>query len=346
MGTSLNWESALATIEESRRADALRQARKLVTMMNEVKASHEAMASAKALLDSARAGFALPQPGTKASQQLLAAALRQVIASPPVQAELAKHQSMLRLLPPLPRLDEPDAKAFDRKQRRIAASHEITVRPWLAKLASEHQNTERVAGIYSSIRRSLWQWPEFAGLGRGARSILEVVIELARDEAFPWYVPVPAEAVRRLARLADGSYTRSVRELLCLAVTRPARKVVFGGIHDRWNWEGKVDEAQPPQPIAQWVVRYKRGVPWHPKRAAWWINYDLLCETGRVLPAFVFTLRSLSTTYQSRNRRMGARPQGDAYFDRDPEALDELGRHLSLDGPFPPIGLRATLWKR
>ena len=87
----------------------------------------------------------------------------------------------------------------------------------------------QTARTYMNIRRALWSWPEFATLCRRARTILDVVVELARDEAFPWYLPVCAEDVRKLSRQSLRSYIRSVHELDCLAITRPGRVVDLYG---------------------------------------------------------------------------------------------------------------------
>ncbi|MCH8151338.1 MAG: hypothetical protein IH830_03080 [Planctomycetes bacterium] len=138
--------------------------------------------------------------------------------------------------------------------------------------------------MYFIIRNSLWSWPEFLGLGPKARLILDIIIELARDEAFPWYVNVQAREVMKLARTNHATMAASVRDLQCLAVTRAARRIKLLGAAAApvWpkrsnNW--RVDANEQLQPIAQWVVRYRRGIPCNANRAAWWINYDLLCRT-------------------------------------------------------------------
>ena len=114
-------------------------------------------------------------------------------------------------------------------------------------------------------------------------SRVKIVIELARDEAFPWYVNVQAREVMRLARLNHASMAMRLRELECFCVTRPARRIRLFDDHagappivlasnlPKWpcpenNWG--VDPNEPLQPIAQWVVRYRRGIPWNAGRAA------------------------------------------------------------------------------
>ena len=99
----------------------------------------------------------------------------------------------------------------------------------------------------------------------------------------------------------------------------------------------RCDEEDHPQ----FVLRYRRGVPWNAKRAAWWINYDLLCATGIVQPMFVFSHESLPQTYGSRNRGMGPRIENvfDAHWRRS------MSRIVSRRGPLPESGLRAPRWK-
>lgn len=220
---------------------------------------------------------------------------------------------------------------------------------WQRRLIAAELEKPRVAGIYLNIRRALWEWEEFARVRIGARTILETVIELARCEAFPWYVAVAAEDVRRIARLAEGSYTRSVRELETLAITRPARLARIARDDGMAAFPGEVDERQPSQPIAQWVIRYRRGIPWHKHRAAWWINYDLLCGTGRALPGFVVSPRTLSKTYGGRNQRMGRPPANWVMSKRGTsaeadDAFAALEEALTINGPLPPPGFRAALW--
>lgn len=200
--------------------------------------------------------------------------------------------------------------------------------------------------LYFRIRRSLWQWREFAGLRRGARTIIEVVIELARDEAFPWYLPVCAEDVRRLARLAEGSYTRSVRELDSIAIVRQARVYQpcdeYGTPLKAWM-HGRLDEvplSPASEDLPQFLLRYQRGIPWNRKRAAWWINYDLLCGTGRVLPMFVMHLSRLPQLYMQRNRSMGRMPHM-----LDADWCRVMGESHSQTGPILEHGLRAPRWR-
>jgi hypothetical protein len=204
-----------------------------------------------------------------------------------------------------------------------------------------HLRFSTITAHVRALRNALWRWEEFASVKPGARRILEVVIELARDEAFPWYLAVPAHEVRRLARLTESSYARCIRQLECLTITRPARVLRVADSTGMPVFPGIIDETTPAAPIAQFVVRYRRGIPWNEKSAAWWINYDLLCATGKVLPSFVMNLRTLSRTYQSRNKLMGRHPkwcfgetEGDGFLTME-EAMARSG---------PPMGLRAALW--
>ncbi len=75
-------------------------------------------------------------------------------------------------------------------------------------------------------------------------------------------------------------------------------------------------------------------------RAAWWINYDLLCRTRRALPCFEVSLNTLDRTYESRNRCIGPHRPG-VHGD---EAFKALERIMARDGPLPKPGLRAALW--
>jgi hypothetical protein len=216
----------------------------------------------------------------------------------------------------------------------------------------EHQLAKpETAETYLKIRRALWNWPEFASVCRRARAILDVVIELAREEAFPWFVPVCAQDVRKLSRLSPSSYIRSVLDLDCLAITRPARVVDVmperGIVEGRGlgTFPGRVDASKPMESIAQWVIRYRRGIPWNSKRAAWWLNYDVLCETGRVLPCFVVSPMTLAKPYQDRNERQGARERFCDPSAPHEQALQRWQRRLSLCGPMPPPGLRAAPWE-
>ncbi|MCH8211422.1 MAG: hypothetical protein IIB99_08615 [Planctomycetes bacterium] len=87
----------------------------------------------------------------------------------------------------------------------------------------------------------------------------------------------------RLARLNHACMAMRLRELECFCVTRPARRIRLFDDHTgappivlasnlpKWpcpenNWG--VDPNEPLQPIAQWVVRYRRGIPWNAGRAA------------------------------------------------------------------------------
>jgi len=336
MGTSTNWLNTMARVEAGRLADSILAARKVLTVERDI---GRTVRDIEARLAAVRAGATLPRPGSGALASLQSAVIRESLRLPQIKAELPKIPASFT---PLPRMDLPDRKALDRLMHGRIAGLECAA-SWRTRLVEQQLDTARVATTYTKIRRALWAWPEFAGLRPGARTILEVVIELARDEAFPWYVPVQAMEVRRLARLTEGSFARSVRELLTLAVTRPGRDVIVSNASAAPLWPWRLDESQPPRPVAQWVVRYRRGIPWHAKRAAWWINYDLLCATGRALPAFAVSVRSLSKTYQSRNRAMGPRPC--THSDREAVTLADMRRAISLNGPFQPLGLRAPLWE-
>lgn len=218
---------------------------------------------------------------------------------------------------------------------------------WAEAHAAATRIDPDVCEIYLRIRTALWNWPEFAGLTRGARAILEAVIELARDERFPWYLPVPAEVVRALARLTEGSFQRSVRELDCLAVTRDAamyRPADHVGADDIAFMEGRLDEVPrdaPSPAISQFVLKYRRGIPWNRKRAAWWINYDLLCETGFMLPMFDANLRRLPVPYVHRNLER-ASAIGEPFSASWVQAQRE---QVSQNGPLMPMGSRAPLWR-
>lgn len=210
---------------------------------------------------------------------------------------------------------------------------------------------------YWRMRRNLWNWPEFRTLKSTALRLLEIVIELAREEAFPWFVNVQAEHVMFLARFDRKTFFDRLRDLEALAITRPARRIHlfdddarrarlpelaiidlprFPSAGNGWG----VIAAEPLEDIPQWVIRYRRGIPGNARRAAWWINYDLLCETQRVLPCFEMSLNTLAPDYKQRNRWFGPREHGEseAKFKR-------MERSLAADGPPPPIGLRAALWE-
>lgn len=251
-------------------------------------------------------------------------------------------QPLPRDWPPLPSPKLPDRAGIERLLQRM---NDDPAHPanWHSRAVTQQMRSLRVRDVYYRLRRALWLWPEFAGLCPGARSILESVIELAREEAFPWYVMVPARQVRAIARLSEKRFSTNVRELECLAISRPARMLDCDDLGPKlpmgklWERDAQADDAPP---MAQWVVRYRRGVPWNAKRAAWWINYDLLCETGRVLPCFTVSPANLSSTYQARNTPMGGIYAG---F-RSEDELAAMNRLLSQRGPLPPIGFRAALW--
>ncbi len=253
----------------------------------------------------------------------------------------------------------PDSRGIDKAGFRKLLERELS-RPdhplnWHKRAVAEALNQPRARHMYFTIRRNLWSWSEFLTLTASARLILEIVIELARDEAFPWYVNVQAREVMRLARLNHASMAMRLRELECFCVTRPARRIRLFDDHTgehpivlaanlpKWpcpenNWG--VDPDEPLQPIAQWVVRYRRGIPWNAGRAAWWINYDLLCCTKRVLSCFEVSLDTLAKPYESRNRRLGTRPG----ITND-DAFRALQRSIAQQGPLPKPGLRAPFWQ-
>ena len=253
----------------------------------------------------------------------------------------------------------PDSRGIDKAGFRRLLDRELS-RPdhplnWHKRAVAEALGRPRARTMYFTMRRNLWSWPEFLGLGPKARLILEIVIELARDEAFPWYVNVQAREVMKLARTNHATMAASVRDLQCLCVTRPARRIrlfddrsgaspiVLAARMPNWpcrenNWG--VDPNEPLQLIPQWVVRYRRGTPWNAGRAAWWINYDLLCSTKRVLSCFEVSLDTLAKPYESRNRRL-ATPSGITSED----AFKALERSIAKQGPLPKPGLRAPFWQ-
>jgi len=237
---------------------------------------------------------------------------------------------------------------------------------WHRRAREEALAEPRVRMMYFRMRSALWAWPEFLRLTNNARRILEVVIELARDEAFPWYVNVQAREIQKLVGLTHASMANRLKELECFAITRETRRMSFytrdpnslmASLHE-WpnksnNW-GLTDNAKI-EAIPQWIVKYRRGIPGNANRAAWWLNYDLLCGTGRVLPCFVMELGTLPKTYEGRNVRMGRRTssrsghpgvlgemrerrKGEDHFQR-------MSRFLSQKGPSPRPGLRAALWE-
>ena len=212
------------------------------------------------------------------------------------------------------------------------------------RLVQQELEKPETAAIYFKLRRALWNWEEFAGVSRATMAILHVIVELARDEAFPWYLAVPAEHTRKLARMSTRHYVRAIHELDTLAITRTARPIRIAGPDGMARFPGTVDEDEALAPIAQWVVRYRHGTPNNRKRAAWWINYDLLCETGCVHRCFIFSPRTLMKTYRSRNRPMGPKPD-DWVLDKTDDAIAALEESLSRAGPMPPPGFRAPLWR-
>jgi len=247
-----------------------------------------------------------------------------------------------------------DAASF-KKLLEINLSNPDNPINWHKQAVAKANKKPRTKQIYYTIRKNLWHWPEFLTLTEKAKIILEIVIELARDEAFPWYVNVQAREIMRLARLNHASMAMRLKELECFAITRPARKIhlytkqqtqdpiVAARNLPDWPTPGNnfnVNLDDPLIPIPQWVVRYRRGIPSNAHRAAWWINYDLLCNTQRVLPCFEVCLDTLAKTYESRNRRLGTRPGI-----TNENAFKALQRTMSKRGPLPTPGLRAVLWE-
>ncbi len=217
--------------------------------------------------------------------------------------------------------------------------------------------TPRVREMYWRMRRNVFHWPEFRPLKANALRLLETVIDLAREEAFPWFVNVQAEHVMFLARFERKTFTDRLRELESLAITRPARRISVLPLRDPEggrridntlglpefpkqanNW--RVRDDQPPEDIPQWVIRYRRGIPHNKRRAAWWINYDLLCETQRVLPCFEVNLQTLAKDYKQRNRWFGP----GEHFESE-AAFKRMEQSLAKGGPIPDFGLRAALWE-
>jgi len=213
--------------------------------------------------------------------------------------------------------------------------------------------TGRVRDIYFNIRRTIWNAPEFGTLAPGARRILEIVIDLAREEAFPWYLRVQAQEVRRLARLSEQKYTLRIHELESFALTRAARIIRLDDGGTSAAWPGTVNAKEPARDLPQWIIRYKRGIPWNKRAAAWWINYDLLCQTGRVLPCFIVSTMTLGKHYFDRRRRFGGKngiTRGSSELSDDPADTPEgwfsrLEAKWALKGPRPPAGLRCALWE-
>lgn len=226
---------------------------------------------------------------------------------------------------------------------------------WHRRAAERALAQPRARRMYFLIRRSLWEWPEFRGLTERARRILETVIELARDEAFPWFLNVQAREIKKLAQLSHESMARRLRELECFVITRPARRL---RLPDEPERESSLDRCtaamrcrsgtrrfvsdanEPLREAPQWVIRYRRGIPRDANRAAWWINCDLLCGTQRVLPCFEVCVGSLAKTYEGRNRAMDVKPGTESKA-----AFLALQRRLARDGPLLPPGLRAAPWE-
>lgn len=247
-----------------------------------------------------------------------------------------------------PQLPDPrgiDSAGFDRLMKLNADSPDHPAN-WHRKALDTDEMRERARNMYVAMRENLWNSNEYFQLREKARIILDIVIELAREERFPWYLNVQAREVMRLARLNHSSMAMRLAELECFAMTRPARRINLGddsAAAPHWpnrdnNWS--VDPESPLEEVSQWVIRYRRGVPRNANRAAWWINYDLLCGTGRVLPCFVVSVNTLAKTYENRNKRMGIVPS----YATD-EGMKSMQRLLAQRGPLPPPGLRAPLWE-
>lgn len=336
MGTLENWWKARVRINEKRLAEAVALARRAEKTWE--RAQREAERGMRLRREAMRpdeprpaeAGFAQVEGMPPESEKGLVELAQAVPESWPAvrQARWPDHVGFAKLL---------------EEMRRSDPNHPLN---WHKRLVDEQLAKPQTRETYFKIRRALWEWEELAGVRRGARAILESVIELARDEAFPWHLNVPAHEVRRVARLAEGSFARSVRELQCLAVTRPARMVKLCTPPDLMpRWPGKVDLNEEAKPMAQWVVLYRQGIPWNKKAAAWWINYDLLTGTGRVMPMFVVGMRTLAKTYLERNGQMGGRlPDPMWALTGEPTGFAVAERNWAQSGPLPPAGLRATLW--
>jgi len=88
----------------------------------------------------------------------------------------------------------PDNRGIDKAGFRRLCERELSrvdhPLNWHKNAVAQALERPRARQMYFVIRKNLWSWPEFLGLGPKARLILEIVIELARDEAFPWYVNV------------------------------------------------------------------------------------------------------------------------------------------------------------
>ena len=111
------------------------------------------------------------------------------------------------------------------------------------KKLAEAKADPQVATIYKKIREALWNWPEFAGLSPGARHILETVIELAREEAFPWFVLVPAKEVRNLARLSHPGFVKCAQEIELLAISREATIFSIRDDNDGPDWDAYMKQS-------------------------------------------------------------------------------------------------------
>ena len=199
-----------------------------------------------------------------------------------------------------------------------------------------------VQQAYFRMRRTLWAWPEFATLRIATRRLLETLLELARDEALPWRMRIASRHLRPLSRMKWRHFIDAVRELEGLIITRPARRLMLGLHQSRLLpvWPARVDESRPAVDIPQWVVRHHR-VCRGSQNGGWWINYDLLCQTQRVLPCFIVSLETLPKGGRQRNARMGRTRPG---LDSE-RALTELERAYAAHGPTPGIGLRCALWQ-
>lgn len=268
----------------------------------------------------------------------------------------------------------PDVRGIDKvgikrllEQTRAHPSHPEN---WHRRAMEKAMAEPRVGTMYFRMRRALWRWPEFLRLTNNARRILEVVIELACDEAFPWYVNVQAREIQKLVGLTHASMANRLKELECFAITRETRRMSLYP-RDRRSLMASLPEwpnprngwgippdamAMPPEPIAQWIVKYRRGIPGNANRAAWWLNYDLLCSTARVFPCFVVELETLPKTYEGRNMKMGRRKSTRSGNPGEPgeagkpwelgeDQFKRMSRILSQKGPMPRSGLRAALWE-
>jgi hypothetical protein len=203
-----------------------------------------------------------------------------------------------------------------------ALSHPDHPRQWHRRAVDAALAQPRARDIYFRMRQSLWSWPEFSALLPNARRILDAVVELARDEAFPWFVNVQADEILRLVCIDRKTFFDRLHDLECFTITRPARRIKLLKFDERDSdidramqlpqWPSSennfcVDPSSSLGNIPQWLIRYRRGIPSNKRRAAWWINYDLLCETQRVLPCFEMCLDTLPKNYFDRNRRSGSR---------------------------------------